>query len=524
MKAWMTLLFAAGLTMAASGPAAGQVLAPLISYDPFGPDGYRLDLFDPSQPRSSSNPDAVELNLRTNAIFSARLIRSARVADGLVQPLDFPLLAYISGEALFRRDLRPDASHDRVRVSGLGKICSMNGQVIDLAHPVASWVRIRRKGSDGTCFGEVDDYRLVRLSMGPDEMGVRVTENQFYAPLLDASGAITSFITATVDDPVTPKLERRNNLFREPVTIANLDPLDPFVRGRQFDFATTFVVAHVAGAPSRGLYRIEESKGGPVLSPLLHRFEPGEGLLTYAASDGQYLYFGHGNRLFRIPLDATSPTQASRLFRAPQENRYITNIALSSPDNPRIFFESHELATDRHTWYSMAKDGSSEAVVLASRNPFGSASADLVAISGSRVYFKRNGELHAVQDDGSGFEHVPGWPVLVVPARADPDLASEIVVIADKILVEGPAPTAGYSEYRMLDAETATFGCRMGRLRQSFGVFSPELVVRGRTLGLWVQRPEESYPDVYVLDLKTCGSLQPASRRSEVEEVPVWGY
>jgi hypothetical protein len=516
MKSWIAALAALAATVSNSA-WAGSVLVPIATSDG------SIGLFDPAQPRSATNPDRVEVALANpQSLSTARLIRSARVVDGLIQPVDFPLLAYVKAGRLYRRDLRLDASHEPVRVSSIDDVCYMQGQALDLKHPENSWIRIARPGPDGVCSTSDDRYRLVRLSMGAGQSGAPLTGIQLFAPLLGPFGAIRGFISGMAD-LVAPKLELRDDSFGNPVTIADLDPDDPLVSVRQFGFATTFVIAHVAGTPSRGLYRIDGSSRAPVLSPLLHRFEIGQGFLPGAASDGQYLYFGDFNSLVRIPMNATSSSQAMRLFRAPA-TRYVGDIALSSDDSPRIIFNARDPNTDQRAIYAMNKDGSGEPVVLATQDPMKLRYASVITLKGSRVYLTRNGGVRVVQDDGSNPQAVPGYPVLAVPGRYDPDLASVGILVVDKLLLPVTGAKAGFTDYRLYDTANAKVGCRMGSVEDTIGLAQFSFNVLARTVGLDAFSTIGGSDDAYVVDLSTCGSLQPAATETDVNEVPVRGF
>jgi hypothetical protein len=73
----------------------------------------------------------------------------------------------------------------------------------------------------------------------------------------------------------------------------------------------------------------------------------------------------------------------------------------------------------------------------------------------------------------------------------------------------------------MVDASTGKRGCRLGTADESVQI-NPLAQMVGRTFGLYATTNQSE--DTYVVDLNTCGSMQPAADRLDLDEFPVWGF
>lgn len=488
---------------------------------PFVNAAGELRLLNPTTPFSASNPTApLDTGIDpASPSFEFLTFFGINISGTTATNAREARLVYFKNGSIFKVNLETGV---RTAISSLtNATCGSGDEAEDFSNPDNSWITAKGPGPNGFC-NDFDDTRsAISLSASTTDAGIVPVNFREMAGILGPDGRLTGFLTVE-GSPLA--LTRRDATFANP---APLILVDGITGGYDKDVSLVYKRVQRTGQASNELFRYDN--GSNTLSPALYVFTNTLANIDdfeRSTNDATHFYFADGNKLMRVPHNATDTTLVVTVAMLPA-GQNIRKIKLSATGGTgKVVFDA-EATTGEGGVFSVDK--------TAAGAMLGSGIIQLRAntLSPSNVRFEvkelQNGFVYITERDftnnsiralrtsdnsAAALFDRPGayWAGNKIAASFDfanssfHDLPAATLILADR--------TAGGvgDTLKQVDPSTGNVGMTaLGRIDNALAGAngSTEVFGVGRyaLINALIDRSGPVDSDVYFLDIQTSGSL-----------------
>ncbi len=449
--AWLT---AALLT--ACGGGDGETPNP-VTPPPIDPTGTylfysgSLNAVDPASPTTPITVEAGNDISPTSSIYHADYDSASRTATN--QHSHALVYAKTDGK-LYRVSALKNESLTPIQVSNESNADQLCGSFArsDFFNPANAQYLYLQSGPDNDCSTINDNiWRMVRLGMSATD--TPIPAKLPITSLIDSTGALSGWLAYEA-----------GSLIQCDANFANCTP--PFVSASH----TAYVMLEIDGSNNRFLMNIDNQlfiydANSNTLSAPLFTIPAGTFLGTPLTTDGDYIYFGHGNFIYRFPADGSTVATSIRT-----ETSTIFDVDVTT--NRVIFMVGPQVK-------SIPKDGNGIATTLASTS---AQNGLLYYLSGDFIYYSilnfttspspsLTSILAGIVDEHGGNQATfsnSHWVGALSPISYDFNQGSN-TLDDPAVMVLGQASSGNFSDVTLksIDAKTATESVALGTLPSS---------------------------------------------------------